>query len=355
MNLDQLNKSGHIIFQAVVGSKLYGLDVSASDTDYKGVFKLPNRSLLTLDNTPAQISDEKNDTTFYEVKRFLQLVQSSNPNILELLFVPDDKIIHKDPIFDIILKHKEAFITKQIRNSLGGYAIAQIKKARGQNKKIVNPVDKIRKSLLDFCYILTPVGTVPIKEWLEIQRLGATNQSSYGVSSVGNAHNTFYIYHNDNKHDFRGILGKDANELRMSSIPKECLINYNIMYCNAEGYSSYCKEYKEYWEWVEKRNPERYKSNEKHGKGYDGKNLMHCFRLLEMGIEVLDTGVLNVRRPNREWLLKVRAGEFDYDRLVDKAEEKLQLLDKAVTNSALPETVDNKLLNDILMEIRDYE
>lgn len=351
MNLNQLRNTDYIIFEAVVGSQLYGLATPTSDTDTKGVFKLPNRELFKMSH-PKQINDDTNDTVFYEVKRFLQLAQTSNPNILELLFIPKDKVLYKSNEYQIILNHRDKFITKAIRNSLGGYAISQIKKARGQNKKIVNPVNKDKKDLLDFCYILTALGSIPLKDWLRIQRIGATNQESYGAASVSNAHNMFYIYHDEGKYDFRGLLGDGAHELRMSSIPKECIAGYSVMYCNTEGYSTYCKEYKEYWDWVDKRNPVRYDINKKHGKGYDGKNLMHCFRLLEMGIEIAETGIVNVARPNREWLLKVRSGEFEYEDLVNMAEEKLEKFDNAINKCNLPNHVDDKLINDILLEIR---
>lgn len=354
MNLEQLRNSDYIIFEAVVGSQLYGLSTPNSDIDTKGIFKLPTSELLKM-SYPEQINDERNDTTFFEVKRFLQLAQLSNPNILELLFIPEDKVIFKSPIYDIFLQYRQQFLTKAIRTSLGGYAIAQIKKARGQNKKIVNAIDKKRKDLLDFCYILTPLGSTPVKEWLMRQRSGATRQENYGASKVTNAHNIFYIYYNEGKYDFRGLVKDDSNELRLSSIPKEVLASHNVMYCNMEGYSYYCKEYKEYWDWVEKRNPHRYAINEVHGKGYDGKNLMHCFRLLDMGIEIVRDGIVQVERPNREWLLKVRNGEFDYDELIQLAESKIKIFDEATIKSGLPSGIDSKLISKILKEVREYE
>jgi hypothetical protein len=70
-----------------------------------------------------------------------------------------------------------------------------------------------------------------------------------------------------------------SNDISLSEVPKDISPNF-IMQFNKDGYSKYCKEYKEYWEWVEKRNKARYDDNMLHGKGYDGKNLAHCHRLL---------------------------------------------------------------------------
>jgi len=351
MNLEQLRNTEYIILEAIVGSQLYGLATETSDTDTKGIFKLPNRELLKMSH-PKQINDETNDTVFYEIQRFLELAMSANPNVLELLYLPDDKILQYTDIYLILRDHRAMFLTKAIKNSIGGYAIGQIKKARGKNKKIVNPIDKKRKDLLDFTYVLTPLGTVPIKDWLKRQRLTQNSQASYGASNIPNAHNMYYIYHNHGKYEFKGLIGEDSNELRLSSIPKEVIADYTPIYCNTEAYSTYCKDYKEYWEWVEKRNPARYESVKKHGKGYDGKNLMHCFRLLEMGIEAAKTGELQVERPNKEWLLKVRTGEFEYDELLALAETKLKEFEDAVDASSLPDKIDAAEIDKILLQLR---
>ncbi len=42
----------------------------------------------------------------------------------------------------------------------------QIRKARGLNKKMVNPQPEQRKHLREFCHVLEAQGSVPIGEWL---------------------------------------------------------------------------------------------------------------------------------------------------------------------------------------------
>ena len=352
MNLEQLYASDYMLLKAVVGSNLYGLNTKNSDVDHKGIFVLPNKELGKMHRI-EQISDEKQDNTFYEIGRFLQLAMKANPNILELFYLPPKMILQKTSAYEILVKNRDLFLTKAIRNSLGGYAIAQIHKARGKNKKIVNPVDKIRKTPMDFCYILGITGAKPLKEWLTIQRGDGFKQEKYGLSKVNHIHNTYYLYYDEDIYDFRGIMSEDGNELRLSSIPKEAIIGFEVLYYNSEGYSEHCKDYKDYWDWMENRNEARYASVENHGKGYDGKNLMHCFRLLDMGIDAANTGKLIVERYNRNWLLKVKHGEFEYDDLITQAEEKLEEFDKAIEDCDLPTKVDINKVNDILLEIRE--
>jgi len=104
---------------------------------------------------------------------------------------------------------------------------------------------------------------------------------------------------------------------------------------------------------VEQRNEARYQTNLAHGAQYDSKNMMHTFRLLEMGIEILREGVIRVRRPNREQLLDIRRGKYDYDTLLGMAEEKMGALEAAYAESRLPAEVDMGRVDGVLAGIRE--
>ena len=49
---------------------------------------------------------------------------------------------------------------------------------------------------------------------------------------------------------------------------------------------------------------------------------------------------LSVRRPNREQLLEIRKGAFDYDILIEQAEQKLKAIDAAFDTCSLPDEPD---------------
>ena len=91
-----------IIFKAIVGSQAYGTNTVGSDTDFKGVYVQPTHELVGF-GYKEQIEVSK-DECYYEVRRFLQLLKSANPTMLELLFMPEDCIIEKHPAFDLILQ-----------------------------------------------------------------------------------------------------------------------------------------------------------------------------------------------------------------------------------------------------------
>jgi len=345
------------IFEAITGSHLYKLNTPQSDIDIRGVFVTTLENRLTFGQYKEQINDNTNDIIFYEFRRFVELLLKSNPTMIEMLFIPPEQVIYKTVLWEEVIAQKDIFVSKQLRNTFGGYAIQQIKKARGHKKKIVNPVAKERKTVLDYAYILTPLGSITLRQWLYQQRGLGKKQSSYGVSKVNNAENIYYIYFNPDKVDkYRGILNNDetSTEIRLSSIDKEDIMKYNILYYNPSIYSHYCTKYNEYWQWVNHRNPERYKVNQEHGKGYDSKNMMHCFRLLYTGIEIAKTGQYNPvpQEHLRTKLMNIRKGLLEYDDLIAEAEDLLNNLDTKFNNSSLPDIIDinkvNKLIKDLL-------
>ena len=89
-----------------------------------------------------------------------------------------------------------------------------------------------------------------------------------------------------------------------------------------------------------------------HGGGYDGKNLAHCHRLLDMAIEIGEGKGINVRRSNRDQLLSIRRGEYSYDDLISEADAKIKRMEEVFDNSSLPEKIDKQFVNNLLLEMR---
>ncbi len=347
MTIQDLRNRGLILLECISGSRAYGLDTKDSDTDIKGVFYLPEDDFFGFSNV-TQINNETNDEVFYEVGRYFELLTKNNPNLIDLLNTPDECVLYRHPIMDRI--KPEMFLSKLCSETYGQYAFTQIRKAKSLNKKVLNPVDKERKGVLDFCYVVQGQGAIPVADFLSERGL---DQQQCGLSRIAHMNEMYGLYYSEQV-AFKGIANKvNANEVSLSSIPKGH-IPIAIMSYNKSAYSSYCKEYKAYWNWVEHRNDVRYQNTLTHGKKYDAKNMMHTFRLLNMAEEIGSEGRINVRRPDREFLLKIKTGEFEYEELVTMATEKLTRLKDIYTQSALPEKPDVGQINQLLVELRKH-
>lgn len=346
MTIQDLRQEGLILLECLSGSKAYGLDTPSSDTDIKGVFLLPQKQYYSWEYTP-QLNNETNDWMFYELGRFMELLALNNPNILELLNTPPEAVLYKHPLLEEL---KPAwFLSKRCRDTFGKFALSQIKKAKGLKKKILNPVGEERKSLLSFCYVNQEQGAIPLEQFLADK---GWQQQHCGLVNIAHMKDVYGLYYSDTL-GFSGIMrGPASNELCLSSIPKGTP-QVALLYFNKDGYSTYCKEYREYWDWVEKRNEVRYENTQRHGKNYDAKNMMHVFRLLDMAIEIGREGQVNVRRPNRDFLLSIKAGELEYETLLKMAEEKQLEMEAAFDQSSLPEEPDVAFIHQLTYELRD--
>ena len=142
-----------------------------------------------------------------------------------------------------------------------------------------------------------------------------------------------------------------SNELRLSSVEQWVLPICHISY-NKDGYSSHCRVWKEYQDWIKHRNPVRYESNLK--KSYDAKNMCECFRLINCGIEIARGEGYKVDRSDidADFLLDVKNHKYEYNELMEMLEKKNDEMEKAMAESTIPEKIDVEFVNDLLLKIR---
>lgn len=361
INLIDEKSSGAIpLYLVIRGSHAYGTNIETSDTDYAGVF-IQSMDDIIGNTYKEQINDDNNDIVIYEIRRFLELIGSNNPTVLELLNTPEDCVIYKHPIFDIVLENREKFITKICAKSFGGYAKQQISKAKGQDKKQNWEKDKVtRKTPLDFCYIHRGEKSIPLIDFMKEK---AMDQKFCGLSNVPHSRDTYALFYDFKEEEtngeiknlgFKGIAFEDSNQVRLSSIPVDTPKNYFIGHVsyNKDGYSQHCKDYLSYQEWLNNRNESRWVDVSSHGQKIDGKNMMHCKRLMEMAKEIGEGKGINVRRPNAKELIAIRKGEVDLQTLINSVESEIKEVDRIFEQSGLPEKIDNNFINNLLIDIR---
>lgn len=100
------------------------------------------------------------------------------------------------------------------------------------------------------------------------------------------------------------------------------------------------------------RNTQRYVDIQNHGQKIDGKNMLHCIRLLQCANDILDLKTINVRVKNPEYLLSIRHGKVSLEELLESARNQIKGLKQKFEDSDLPHSVDPDLVKSILNEIR---
>ena len=362
MNVEMLKKSGRIIFECVAGSHLYNLNTPKSDTDIRGIYVNPYTEYLGLNEPPNQIGDEKHDTTYYSLKRFFELAMTANPNILELAFVPEECRKICSPIMQKVIDHRELFISKKCFHTFSGYSHAQIKKCVGQNKMVNHPELAIKPKREDFCWIIPefsfngeimheanalPSRPIPLKELSEFPKLSWCH-----CSALEHVQNTYrlYLYGDNAKGVFRG-----DDMLVCESIPleDECKKFIGLLIYNQHEYEKALNEHRKYNEWISTRNINRWLDQEKGLVQYDAKNLMHCIRLLLSGENILTNGFPLVRfeGEQRDYLMKIRSGEFKYEELMAEVEKRMANLEELYKTSTIPHSVNMNKIEELYREL----
>ena len=131
-----MDRPENLVLRCVAGSHLYGLNTAASDMDIRGIYIDRLEDVLDIAGRQNQeMADDKQDEKYYSLGKFLKLASECNPNIIELLWLPEDAILKKSAVYDELVSHRDWFLSKRARYTFSGYAYAQIQRAKGLNKK----------------------------------------------------------------------------------------------------------------------------------------------------------------------------------------------------------------------------
>lgn len=75
-----------------------------------------------------EIVDDPWDIVVYEARKALTLLLKANPNVLSLLWLPEEMYVFKDRAGDLLLENRHLFATKAAFNPFVGYARGQMMK-----------------------------------------------------------------------------------------------------------------------------------------------------------------------------------------------------------------------------------
>jgi len=121
-----------VMFKCTVGSQAHGLANPDSDFDYRGVFIVPTRDILSLGNTIKTTSwiEGKDDDTSWELGHFLHLATKCNPTVLEVFLAPVESINskHVEDVLELRSLFPDIWNSQYVRDAFIGYAHNQRKK-----------------------------------------------------------------------------------------------------------------------------------------------------------------------------------------------------------------------------------
>jgi hypothetical protein len=180
------------------------------------------------------------------------------------------------------------------------------------------------------------------------------NLSEFHVAALEHVSNTYrlYKYGSEAKGVFRG---DDA--LVCESIPLEDEKEkfYGLLIYDKAAYERSLQQHRKYKDWVQNRNNNRWLDQEKGLVQYDAKNLMHCMRLLISGENVLTQGfpIVRFEGDQREYLMAIRRGEFEYEFLMEEVEKRMARLEELYKTSTIPHSVDMKKIEKLYQELTE--
>ena len=330
------------------GSHAYGTNTPASDEDYKGITIPTKKYFLGAVNKFEQAELKEPDTVIYDIRKFFDLAAACNPNIIEVLHTdPSDHIV-VDSIGEVILDHKDDFLSKRIKHTFLGYSVSQLKRIKTHKKWIMNPPKEppTRASL-----------------GLPEQTLIPQDQLAAAQAEIQKELDRFqfdFMDHLDEpaKIEIRSVMSEMLAELKITSdehwqaAARKIGLSDNfiqLMFKERE-YASKKREWDQYMNWKKTRNPARAALEEKYG--YDTKHAYHLVRLIRMCREVLTTGKVLVKRPDREELLAIRNGAWSYEQLINFADsEDIELNNLYNTTNLLPKTPDREKLDNLCIKL----
>lgn len=248
----------NILFLCLGGSYAYGTNIDTSDIDIRGVTMNSKSDFLGLTSF-EQFTDSNTDTCIYSLKKFLELVKSSNPNIVEMLFCKPSHYLYISPLGQLLLDNRKLFLTRKAYFTFSGYARAQL-------SRLENTMVRDNESL-SYNQVLTHINR-------SMQNALDSFKEKFDLPS-----NKVNIYVGQVKTD--------------NKIDEDILIDIDLKGFSLGKLKSIVDELnnvrKDYDKTVGRR-------NKKKDDLHLNKHMMHLVRLYIMGIEILKTGDLHTYR-----------------------------------------------------------
>ena len=338
-----------LVFATLYGSKLYGTDSPASDTDVRGVF-IPNIRDLLLGTWPQHYvfkpekdTDEQVDEQYLSLHYFMKLLTQGETNCLDMFFSYTNKnaSLATSPVYEELIKNKDKIITCNVAKYLG-YCKSQALKYSIKGDRIAN-YEAFMK-LVDSC---TSPSSTTLGEWLvQLRIMGADSGAPLGDPEdyfKNNIHIGKRFKITDNR------LGDHAYLLLCDNKERYIMVSGHLFPQNANINStkdSINKCLKSYGKRA---------FNAAEDNGADYKALSHALRVAYQAQELLRTGTItfpltgSALQTVRE--VKFKQTDMTYNDIIDLIQVNVEVVENNLKTTTLPKQPDWNWLNDFILNL----
>lgn len=349
----------HIIFETVVGSRAYGINTPESDYDKAGVM-IPGTEYFYGFKRFEQYKDPDTDRTIYDIRKALKLIADNNPNMMDLLFVPQRCVVRSSSYWEKIQEQSQAFISKRCRYTYSRYAIAQLERIKTHRKFLLDPPEG-RPSRSSFDLSDTPLfPTSQIKAVCSAALdLIAEEERPNLIDEIDKIYGDYvvplfgrYIKESQRQLGMEWIqLGVKAQAKSILSLGSKFIKEEYLDQARKElAFYHAQRNWERYISWKKYRNKKRAEIEKKFG--FDLKHASHLVRLCRMGEEILTSNKVNVDRTqiDAEELKAIRNGLWSYEEIEEYAKKMDSKLDSLYKKSSLPKTPNYEKIDLICVE-----
>lgn len=308
----------NILSKVVFGSRLYGLETPESDWDFKGVF-LPSVKDCLLWKTSSTWSEKTGDdqskntsedieTQLFALQHFIKLACKGEMVVLDLVHADGDKIIKTSPAWDLIRENRSKFYSKNFAGYMG-YIKSQSLRYSERGNRLQSCEEVVR-------FLKSQPEDIRLSEiWDQLPDIEHTRK---------------YIEPDNRQADQRmyEVVGRKMGATLRCGYALEIVDTFLAKY------------------------GERAKAA-KENKGVDWKAICHAFRICYQLIELCQTGDLRFPLKERDFLLKIKTGQLDFegDGLPQKLEELIDQAEELLGKSNFPNKVDVGFWDGLVLEI----
>jgi len=324
------------LFELTFGSKLYGTDTPASDTDLKSIYLPTAREIVlgsykkTISTTRPKQTGERNnkddiDIEIFSLDRYLKLLTEGQTVALDILFAGTNMYtyINRDDywVFSNIYSNKHELLSKDV-TAFFGYAKQQSAKYGLKGFRVAAFRDTldflsqfsvhdrlsdetILPMLYKFVYKRPCANPEPKSEYITITK---KDNKRGGEDTFLVVAGKYYSI------DCKIKLIRDQVQAKFDEYGKRALLAEKNLGC-------------------------------------DWKALSHAVRVNSQGVELLSTGNITFPRPDRDLLLKIKTGQLQYKEVEEIIVQGFADLESAKAKSTLRETPNQEWVDNFICEV----